>query len=213
MKWIKLMSIVMIPVLMVSCSSTYITSSWKAPKGYSATKEDKIMVLGILPDKDRSMREAVESEMVKALQEQGYQATSAFEAYGPKSFQGMNEQQVMADLKDKGVQAVMTVALLDKEKEQQYTPGRVDYQPRLGYNPFWRRYVYYYDRVYTPGYYTNSTNYFAEGNLYDVGSNRLIYSVQSKTFDPSSMVNLAKDYSKVVVKDMIQKNIISSQKG
>jgi hypothetical protein len=213
MKWLKIMSIVMIPVLMVSCSSTYITSSWKAPKGYTATKEDKILVLGMLPAKDRSLREAVEAEMVKALQEKGYQATSAFAAFGPKSFEGLNEQQVMADLKDKGIQAVMTVALLDKEKEKQYTPGRVDYRPQIGYNPFWRRYVYYYDRVYTPGYYTNNTNYFAEGNLYDVGSNRLIYSVQSKTFDPSSMATLAKDYSKVVVKDMIQKSIISRQNG
>ena len=199
----------MITIVLVSCSSTYITSSWKAPKRYTATKEDKILVLGMLPDKDRTLREAVETEMVEALQAQGYQAKSAFQEFGPKSFQGLNEKQVMADLKDKGIQAVITIALLDKEKEQRYTPGRVDYYPTIGYNPFWRRYVYYYDQIYTPGYYANSVNYFVEGNLYDVGSNRLIYSVQSKTFDPASMVSLAQDYSKVIVKDMIRNKIIS----
>ncbi|MFZ6025374.1 MAG: hypothetical protein ACOYVG_13060 [Bacteroidota bacterium] len=213
MKWIKFSGIAAIAILMASCTSTYITSSWKAPKGYNAVKEDKILVLGMLPDKDRSMREAVETEMTEALKQQGYQAISAYQEFGPKSFNGLNEQQVMSELKDKNIQVVMTVALLDKQKEQQYTPERVDYRPMLGYNPFWRRYVYYYDRVYTPGYYTNSTNYFAEGNLYDVGSNRLIYSVQSKTFDPSSMATFARDYSKTVVKDMIHQQIIQNKKA
>jgi len=50
----------------------YITSSWKASKDYHATKEDSVLVLGMMTDKDGSIREAVEAEMEKALQEQGF---------------------------------------------------------------------------------------------------------------------------------------------
>ncbi len=210
MKWMKYLGIMLIPIAIASCStSTKITSSWKAPVEDVAGKEDKILVLAMLPDKDRNMRESMEQELTKSLQAQGYQAISAFDAFGPHAFKGQNEQQVMSELKGQNIQRVITVAMLDKEKERKYTPGRVDYLPSIGYNPFWRRYVYYYDRVYNPGYYTSSTNYFVESNLYDVGSNRLLYSVQSKTFDPASMEDLARTYSKAIVKDMEKNKIIS----
>ncbi len=210
MKWLKYLGIMVIPVIAASCAtSTQITSSWKAPVENVAQKTDKILVLAMLPEKDRSMRESIEQELTKSLQSQGYQAVSAFEAFGPQSFKGQSESQVMDEMKELNIQRVITVALLDKEKERKYTPGRVDYFPNIGYNPFWRRYVYYYDRVYNPGYYTNSTNYFVESNLFDVGSNRLLYSVQSKTFDPASMEDLARTYSKAIVKDMEKNKVIS----
>ncbi|MBX2922060.1 MAG: hypothetical protein KF746_07700 [Chitinophagaceae bacterium] len=212
MKWKKYAAILLLPLALAACSTnTKITSSWKGPNGYTAGKEDKILVLGMLPDKDRSMRENIEAELVKSLREQGYDAVSAYETFGPRSFKGQDEKKVMEELKDKNIQSIITIALLDKEKERKYTPGRVDYFPNIGYNPFWRRYVYYYDRVYNPGYYTNSTNYFVESNLYDVGSNRLVYSVQSKTLDPSSLQQMARNYSKAIVKDMEKNNIL--QKG
>lgn len=210
MKWTKYLGVMLIPVIAISCAtSTKITSSWMAPVEKVAQKADKILVLAMLPEKDRAMRESIEQELTKSLQAEGYQAVSAFAAFGPQSFKGQNEQQVMAQMKDLNIQRVITVAMLDKEKERTYTPGRVDYFPSIGYNPFWRRYVYYYDRVYNPGYYSNSTNYFVESNLYDVGSNRLLYSVQSKTFDPSSMEDLARTYSKAIIKDMEKNGIIS----
>lgn len=214
MKWKQYLAMLAIPLAVAACgTNTKITSSWKTPNGYSANKNNKILVLGMLPDKDRTMRENIEAELVKSLQQQGYNAVSAYEAFGPHAFKGQNENKVMSELKDKDIQSVMTIALLDKEKERNYTPGNVDYYPAVGYNPFWRRYVYYYDRVYKPGYYTNSTNYFVEGNLYDVRGNRLVYSVQSKTLDPSSLAHMAKDYSKAVVKDMQKNNILSKSVG
>jgi hypothetical protein len=165
------------------------------------------------PDTSKAMRWALETEMVKALSLQGYEAVSAYEQFGAKTFEGMNEQQVMNSLKDKTIKAAMTIALLDKEKEQHYSPGLIDYSAGLVSNAFLSKINYNYSKVYAPGYYTSSTNYFVDGNLYDVGEDRLIFSVQTKTLDPGSLIHLAKEYSKVIVKDMIDKKVISHHMG
>ena len=55
--------------------------------------------------------------------------------------------------------------------------------------------------------YTN-TSYVFEINLYDISSNSLIYSAESKTIDANSMATLANDYARSVVRDMKRKNVL-----
>ena len=76
------------------------------------------------------------------------------------------------------------------------------------YNRFGRYYSTIYDRVYQPGYYTTSTGYFLESNLYDIASGNLLYSVQTKSFDPSSATALASDNSMKIVKDLKEKGVL-----
>lgn len=209
MKWKHLAAILCVPIVFAACSSgTKITSSWQSPENSQLNTGDKVLILGMMPDKDRAMRANIESEIVRQLQAQGYQAVSAYEAFGPADFKSLNEKQLTKKMQGAGFQNVLTVALLDKEKERNYTPGRVDYHPVLGYNPFWRRYVYYYDRVYRPGYYRNVTNYFLEANLYDIRNGQLMYSVQSQTSDPASVVQLSRSFSKTLVSDLGKKKIL-----
>ena len=55
---------------------------------------------------------------------------------------------------------------------------------------------------------TTSTDYFLESNLYDIASGSLLYSVQTKSFDPSSATGLASDNSKKIVKDLKEKGVL-----
>ncbi len=166
------------------------------------------MVLGLFNDKDRSIRTVMEQELTDRLQAQGLEVMSAVEEYGPKSFQGLDEEKALQKLRSANVDAVITITLLDKEKERNYVPGTVTYQPfATRYNRFWGYYQTYYTRMYEPGYYTSNTKYVLETSLYDVKQNNLLYSSQSETFDPSSINSLANSYSKLVVKDMTSKNI------
>jgi hypothetical protein len=64
--------------------------------------------------------------------------------------------------------------------------------------------------VYTPGYTEQRTDYFFETNLYDLNGNKLLYSAQSQSFDPSSASQIANDLSKAVVKDMQKKGILAA---
>ncbi|MEP6675856.1 MAG: hypothetical protein ABJA78_11895 [Ferruginibacter sp.] len=194
----------------ISCSSnTKLTSSWKNEKA-PHKKYNKIMVFGIIREKDRSMREQLEKNFVDDLKAMGYNAVSAIEEYGPKAFERVPEDQVADRLHRSGYDAVITVSILDKQKDTSYTPSTVQYQPynQVYYSRFGRYYTTVYDRVYTPGYYSTDTKYFLESNLYDIATGDLIYSGQTKSFDPSSSEALASDNSKKILKDMKQQKLL-----
>ena len=192
----------------LSCNSTQVISSYKDEKAI-AKDYKKILVLGIFQPKERALRQETEIQLVSRLKTQGYNAVSAMEDFGPKAFEKVSEDQLAEKLKTTGYDAVITTALLDKSKEKNYQPGTSRLQPvGIYYNRFGRYYSTIYDRVYSPGYYTTSTDYFLETNLYDIKSGDLIYSVQTKTYDPSSATSLASDNSKRIVQDLKDKRVL-----
>ncbi|MCW3462450.1 hypothetical protein [Chitinophaga nivalis] len=191
-----------------ACSSTKVTSSWRANDAKQLQKENKIMVMALVPEKDRSLRSQMESYTVAALKKKGYNAVSALQEYGPQQLGKMSEKQVLRKLQGSDVNQVMTIVMLDKGKEKSYVPGSM-YQP-YGYYGFWPYYSRWYSRMYDPGYYTYNTKYQWEGNLYDLNSGQLLYSVQSQSFDPPTTERMAVLYAQQVVKDMYKHQLLAS---
>lgn len=195
--------------LFVSCGpATRITSSWKADN-IQPGKFKKMVVLGLVRENDRTLREKMEQHMVGELKTLGYDAICSCDEYNPKAFENLNEEQAIAKLRGSGVDAVLTVVLLDKTQERYYVPGRVVYSPYNVYQGrFWRYSRVMYDRIYTEGYYTTDTKYFWESNLYDLADNKLVYSSQSQSFDPFSAESLAHNYGQVIVRDMVKRTVL-----
>jgi len=147
----------------------------------------------------------MENHLVEDLNEAGVKAISSINRYGPKTFENKSEETILNSLQKDGIDAVLTIVLLNKEKERYYTPSRVYYSPYIIYQRrFWGYYTTIYDRIYEPGYYCESTNYFWESNLYDIENKELIYSAQSKSFNPASINKLADEYGKIIKKDLIK---------
>lgn len=192
MKWVLAVA----GIVLASCSSSKITSSWKAPD-FSVTKYNKILVLGLIHDKDRSICEQMESHLVADLQDRGFQAVSAMKEYGPKAFEGLDEKAAFEKIKKNGADAVLTIVLLNKEKETKYVPGQWQVS-----NRFWGYYGYRYRRIYEPGYYVTDTQYFWESNLYDLSNQDLRYSAQTKSFSPASTESLGHEYGRLIVKNI-----------
>ncbi|MBK8090353.1 MAG: hypothetical protein IPK31_22055 [Chitinophagaceae bacterium] len=97
MKKINFIAVILIAILM-SCTTTKITSTWKAnnvvPKHYN-----KILVLGLIRDADRSLQEKMETHLVNDLKDMGYNAVSSLSEYGPKAFADMEEAAAISKLK------------------------------------------------------------------------------------------------------------------
>lgn len=196
-----------IMVLLAACSSTKVTSSWKADEA-SKLNYRQVLVVGLMPNKDRSIKMDMENELAGELKAAGLNAVAASSVFAPNQLNNMNEQRMLRWLRNKGYDAVMTIVLLDKAQERNYVPGNVTYQPYgTYYNRFWGYYRNVYGRVYTPGYYTTSTNYFWESNLYSVNGNKMLYSVQSQSFDPSAD-NIGRDYARQITRDMLKQGIL-----
>ena len=106
------------------CSSSKITSSWKAadaiPKKYN-----KVLVLGLVRENDRSLQQSMENHFVGDLGDLGYQAVSSLKEYGPNVFDKIDEESASEKLNSKKIDAVLTIVLLDKEKEGRYLPSKM----------------------------------------------------------------------------------------
>ena len=206
---VKYFAAAIITLFVISCSSSVkITNSWKSDN-LPQKSYNKIIVVGMLPDKERDMRENMENHMVGDLKSHGYNAVSSFRELGPKAFENMNEQEVLDKIKDYGVDAVITIVLLDKQRERYYVPSRIYYSPYTIYQRhFFGYYTTIYGRIYTPGYYIRNTKYFWESNFYDMEGRQLLYSVQTESFDPASAATLSNEYGQMIVNDLAKKGVL-----
>ena len=207
-KIIKNLIFFCVVILLEQCYSSVITSTWHAENSNKKSIK-KILVLAIDNNKDRSIRVKLENHLVNDLTKKGIEAFSAIESYGPFFLSGLQETEAINKIKGQGFDAVLTIVLLDKEKEKHYIPGRITYTPySMYYSRFWGYYSTVYERVYEPGYYTENTNYFWESNLYDLSDNSLIYSAQTKSFNPLNLESLADEYGKIISHDLFKKGIL-----
>lgn len=192
-------------LFLLSCANTRVTSSWSAPHATPIAKGNRILVLGIIREKDVRLRMQMEGFLVDELKTKGYNAMSSYTLYGPKMFNNTDEEATLTRLKNSQIDEVLTITLLDKTKHRYFQPG-FSYYP---YSPFWGYYNYMYGQVYSPGYVQDDTRFYWESSLYDVNTKTLLYSVQSESFNPSSAGDMGKAYSKIVVENMIKKNVLS----
>lgn len=200
-------------ILLISggCSTSKITNSWKS-EHVTEYKFKKILVLGLIRESDRSIQQNMENHLVEDLKQRGYNAESSLKEYGPKAFDKMDEESVIGKLKTTGIDAVITIVLLDKKKERKYVPANIFYTPYgYYYNYFWGYRSTLYQRIYEPGYYVTDTKYFWESNLYDMLTQKLVYSVQTESFNPSSTETIGHEYGKIIVKDMVKKFVLKNQ--
>jgi len=204
----SLAATLLVLIFISSCSNTKYTSSWKPTGASVLAPGNKILVLGIIREKDVRLRMQMEGFLVDALKAKGYNALSAYTLYGPKMFgNNKDEEAVLSQLRNSGIAEVFTISLLDRARERNYQPGISTYP----YSPFWGYYSYMYGRIYDPGYVSIDTRFYWESNLYDVGTKKLLYSIQSQSVNPSSAADMGRAYSKVVIKKMTSEGLIAAK--
>jgi hypothetical protein len=195
-------------LMIVGCTSSKITTSWKA-ENTTPQKYNKILVLGLIREVDRTLQQNMENHMVGDLKALGYNTVSSLTEFGPKVFDKMDEDAAIDKLKNSGIDAVITIVMLDKQKEQKYITGSTYYTPySYYYNRFWGYRSTLYRRIYEPGYYITETKYFWESNLYDMATQKLVYSVQTESFDPVNSESMGHEYGLMIVKDMVKQNVL-----
>lgn len=192
----------------MGCESTKITYEWKEQNS-NFEKYQKILVLAIINEKDRSIQQQMENHLVDDLTKNGYNAISALKEIGPKVFENKTEEEAINNLERINVDGIITVVLLDKQKERKYIPGNMYYTPMSSYyGNFWRYRGLVYNRIYEPGYYVTESQYFWESNFYDMSSQKMLYSIQTKSFNMNNTEKFAHEYGKTIVNNMLNKGVI-----
>ena len=191
-------------IILVSCSpGTTITGSWKDPSA-SGYKDFFVTVL----THNLGARSVIEHDIATKLRSKDVKVTQSLEIF-PSNVKFENEAERKAaveKVQSLGYDAIITVSLVKKAEETRYVPGTTQYAPMnygfgTGYNgagyygSFGGYYNYGYSTYSTRGYYEEDKIYFVESNLYDAKTTKLMWSAQSKTFNPSDITSASSDFA------------------
>lgn len=166
------------------------------------------MVWGLITEKDSSTRRLMETHLVNDLVSKGYHAVSSTDVYREKAYKKFSSAEILEEFKNTGIDAVITFALLDKQKKEKYYPGGLHNEPVNMYGNLDKYYSTIYEKVFTPGYYISTTTYFWETNFFELPGGTITYAARTKSFDPSTTNELAHENGQLIIKDMVKKKLI-----
>ena len=209
----KILTAIILACCIAGCKpATEITASWKNDDARAAADVNTILVTALTGR--TTARQAVESDLASAIEKKGYKAVKSIDVMPPtfSSSETPDRDKLLSSINGSGADAILTVALIDKETETRYVPGNAAYAPvpRFGYyGTFWGYYNTWYPTLYAPGYYEEDKVYFLETNLYDAKTEQLLWSAQSESYNPSSLPDFADEFARVVVSKLEDDGILS----
>ena len=189
-----------------SCSSTKITSVWMDQEK-SGTSFNDILVIGIAEEEHN--RRLFEESFVAQFNTAGVESEVSYKMLPEGT--NINRDTVTDAIKGKNIDAVIVTHMVSVEEETVYRQN-MDYRPTYGYyNGLYNYYPYVNSYVHQPGYYTTHEVVKLETNLYEVKSEELVWSAQSRSFAPGSAKEVIDDLIKLVIKDLKEKGLIKSK--
>jgi hypothetical protein len=204
----KVVLLCAVSVLLFSCASTKITQSWVEPdnkKSYS-----NFLIIGI--GESEQTRRAYESYFVEALREKAIEAEASYRLI--KSNVEIDRQSVDKAIEGLNIDGVIVTHLVAVDEETVYRPS-TGYMYGGGYGGYYGNLYSYYPHVnsyvHDPGYYTTHETYTLETSLYDVASEELVWTARTRTFSPESVDEVIADLTKLLIKDLQEKNLIKKK--
>ncbi|MFZ5525023.1 MAG: hypothetical protein ACOY9D_13225 [Pseudomonadota bacterium] len=188
-------------MLVTACATTQLTSVWKDPT-YQA-RPAKAMVIGVA--KNPLNRRLFEDEFVRQLKARGTEAIASYTVLADK--QQDDQAAIAAKVKALGADTVLITRLVSKKTVQFYVPGTVYYPPPY-YGTWPDYYGYGYRYLYSPGYIAEDQYAVMETNLYETGSDKLIWAATSETVMNDSDQKLIKSYIGIMVDSMAKNGLI-----
>lgn len=188
------------------CGSTKVKGVWKK-SDFKGGPFKNILVIGLT--KDENNKCIWEDIMARQLRQLGVNASTSATCFPGDT--EITKEEVLAYVREHGMDGVLVSRLVDVVQEKAYYPPRGGhtgiYYGRSNYG-YYNSFGTYYDEVYRPGHTATFTTVILETNLYDVSTEQLVWTMSSGTLDPESVDKLAESVSAEVVKAMQKDNLI-----
>ena len=207
----RLLSLLLFLLVLIGCSTYRSASSWKVP-GRFTKPYNKLLVVGIVHDSDLTLRQRMETHFIGELQDLGYTAVSALAEFGPNGLSNLAQEDTYLMLYSKGIDGVVTIALIDKRKEERFIPAQVVYRSSM----------YYYDRIWNyrkiradvqnaalPG--ADAAAFRWESIFFDLTTLEPVFTIQTKSFEPLAAEEQAHRYGKTIIASMVKNKVLKKQ--
>ena len=175
------------------CASTQLTHTW-VDKQRQGKPVSSVMVIAVT--KEEGVRRSFEDKFVEKFNERGIDAISSADDIQIPPDKKLTKNHILNALQKHKNDAVIITQLKTVEKKQTYVP------PRRSVGGYYGYYGNAYSMAVEPGYYRDDTYILLETNLYDVATEKLIWSGTSKTWNPSSTNNLIDGVITAILNDM-----------
>lgn len=173
----------------------------RSDKTYSGKPVSDILVI-FIADEEKTRRH-FEQKFVSRLKAAGVEAVSSAEAIPMPSNLKLEKEAILKAVEQYGNDAVMITHLAGLEDKEIRTRS----DPRdLGYYPY---YGLIHSYVYDPGYSAMQTTVRLETNVYDVKTEKLIWSGQTRTWNKDSESEIINDVIKIVVEDLQKSKLLA----
>jgi hypothetical protein len=213
MKYYKYICLFITTLLFISCSSSQkVLSSWVNKEELKGKTYSKVFIMALT--QNQSARTIVEFDLAAALKERGVESVKSIDALAGSFKENANpsKEDILAKVRELNCDAIFTISLLDKKTETRYVQGSGAYYapyPTYGfYGGFGSYYGYYSPAVYSAGYYTTDKSYYLEGILFDAATEKILWSVQSVTYNPDGIKQFSASYCKLLVNQAEEEGLL-----
>lgn len=197
----KNIQFILLTVIVSSCSSTKIVSSWKDPE---ASSEDFEKVMIAVLSTNEANRRLAEDRLV-----------SKSEGGLLPSYRYFNDSKIIKDegqakaiLQENDFDGVMTLRLLEIQEEENYVPGS-GYNPSYASYGYWGYHTAYWDGYYEPGYYVTDKKYIVETSIFSLDENKLVWSAVTATVNPTKIQKSIDEIAYLTYKQMVRDGFIN----
>jgi len=193
-------------IFLYACStSKEVNDVWVNKEKATGKTFHNIFIVALTADID--IRTTLEKDLAAAALTKGFKAVKSMDVLVP-SLQNPKmptKEEVVNAVKASDCDAVLITSLLKKEDDVKYTPEKNASSIGTTNNHvggYYGYYSYWYPSVYSPAYYSVNKKYFIQTNLYEVASEEIMWKVESKVFNPTSLEGFSRSYITGLMKQL-----------
>lgn len=207
--------LILLPILLLSCSSAQLVSTWKNPD-IVIFDAYKVLIVGMTPAEDA--RETFETKMKRQFTKRDIEAVRSIDLFDVEFTNTARTEEELDDVEqvllERDFDAILFTKVLGSENVQTFRRRMAELDSYYG--KFSDDYLTHQDIYYDADYYDQYTVYHAETSLYCicVGKEReLIWRGAIDITDPIDIKKTIDDYIKLVVLAMGEQDVIFRKKA
>lgn len=187
-------------LIITSCETTKLKNTWR-DNNYSG-KMKRVLVIGVI-ERTR-LKQLFENEMVQQLKVRGIEAIAGYSVL--PTDKEADKDIIVSKLKELDADGVFIASLVDRETMKTYVPGDANYARPAYHSGIHSYYSSSYRAAYSQGF--KHQVRVVETNLYDAGSEQLVWSAMTQTIVKGNTDVLIRSFVQVMIKDLYKKNLL-----
>lgn len=200
-------------VTLAACATTTYQSSWKNPEATALHFAGK-KVAAVVISPNESARRGAEDALAREITAAGAQGVAAYSILPEADTK--DKEKAKALFQAAGIEGVVLMRVVGKDKELNYTPGMampVGYWGSPYYGSMWGGgyWGYGWGMAYSPGYLREDTIVTVETLVYSLAQDKLAWAGMSDTTNPSKVDSFIKELTAGAVKEMKKVGLVGKK--